>query len=350
MSSILDALRKLEEERSQHQAAQETPLPIEPPTREPAPRRSRARRSRRPQNRNTKLWVAVPVGLFGAGVILAAVAGGFGGGSGDDATAMANAPAYDASDAELPAARDPQIDRIESDLRELAESPIQEVPSASPDPVLTTPIQAEPEPLPEPEREPVSAETPVSEPESVSAANVAPIKMDVEPIAPKSDPEPEPMPVEEPPADLPPAPVEREPVEVAQAPKPTFEPEPAPEAVSPPPRTEPSERYEQIKAMTDDAFRAPESTKEAEPEVEEDIRRYDIMTRTVRARLDIPELDINMLMLPNEVNPDPAALINYNKVYVGESIPDTQGRVALIGVDIRGIAVEVEGKRYYYPK
>jgi hypothetical protein len=95
-------------------------------------------------------------------------------------------------------------------------------------------------------------------------------------------------------------------------------------------------------------------TQAADPEpaneVETDIRRLPPLTDTVRAQYDIPEIRINMLKQSDQRQTVASALIDYNKVYVGEPIPNTRGRAHLVGVDIRGIAVEIDGNRFYYLK
>lgn len=360
MSSILDALRKLEEEKASYPTPAETPRPIQAPAREPAPRRSRSRRPARGRhgehNAGQKLWIAVPVVIFGLGVIWAATTM-----SSDQDAAVDEADLVAAANtgsatleptASLAPAehRDTTLDRIEADLRLAAEEPVRESRVTIAEARLATPIQSsEPAPLPvEPPEVDVVAETPSDRDSetSITEAAMAPIQVDVSPVPMEFEQEPEPLPVEEPPADVKP-----EPVRVAKAPPKPVEPEPAPyeeEAYVEPARTEPSENYRKAMAVSD-ALRDGTPLEE-EAAVEEDIRRYPIMTRTVFTRLGVPELRINMLALPTERNPTPSALIDYNKVYVGESIPGTNGRARLIGVDIHGIAVDVDGERFYYPK
>lgn len=349
MSSILDALRKLEEEKAQQFSTPETPLPIEPPVREPAPRRTRSRRSKRSaQDHSRKLWLAVPAVIFALGIIWAATVMGpksdLTYGERDLLAAATPAPVENHDRSGVAELRDPTLERIEAGLREVAETPGL-APPVAPEPTPIQPAELDPEPAP---REPVPQTNEVVEPTPTPdavPANVAPIRVDVKPVPTEVVEEPEELVIDEPPIVAEPEPIEQELV-----PAEPFEPEPEPvvEDVAPP-RTEPSERYRNAMAVSN-ALRG-ETAEPEEPEpVEQDIRRYDIMTRTVRARLGIPELVINMLGLPNERQPRPSALINYNNVYVGETIPDTHGRVHLIGVDIRGIAVEVEGERFYYPK
>lgn len=70
-----------------------------------------------------------------------------------------------------------------------------------------------------------------------------------------------------------------------------------------------------------------------------------VLTETDRIRLELPPLQINIVGIPNARNPRASALINMQKVYVGENIPSTQAR--LLDVDLRGIAIDVRGSRYF---
>lgn len=360
MSSILDALRKLEEEKATYPTPAETPRPIQAPAREPAPRRSRSRRPARgrhgEQAAGRKLWFAVPVVIFGLGIIWAAttmssepdaVKNDVDGVASANMGSAALEPADSLASAEH---RDTTLDRIEADLRLAAEEPVRESRVTITEARLAAPIQSSesaPVLIDPPDVEAVVDTSPNNDAEMSNAETaLAPIQVDVSPVPMEFEQEPEPLPVEEPPADVRPEPIR----EAKPAPKPV-EPEPAPyeeEEYVAPSRTEPSENYRKAMAVSD-ALRDG-TPLEDEPAVEEDIRRYPIMTRTVFTRLGIPEVRINMLALPTERNPTPSALIDYNKVYMGETIPGTSGRARLIGVDIHGIAVDVDGERFYYPK
>ena len=69
------------------------------------------------------------------------------------------------------------------------------------------------------------------------------------------------------------------------------------------------------------------------------------LTQTARREHGLEDLRINMLRAPSENRPRPSALIDYQVVYVGETIPGTNAR--LLAVSVRGIAIEVNGARYY---
>ena len=60
-----------------------------------------------------------------------------------------------------------------------------------------------------------------------------------------------------------------------------------------------------------------------------------------RSRHGLTELRLNVLRVATPTQPEPSAIINLKKVYVGEVIPDTRAR--LIGVQSRSIAIEIEG-------
>jgi len=366
MSSILDALRKLEEEKAQHPGAPATPRPIEPPAREPAARRHRSRRparsARRRQGPIPKLWLAVPVFLFALGIIWAATTQTPASDANIDSRELIAAASVDLGEISDAPDRDTTLDRIEADLLLAAQETVRETPGTVAVASLAAPIQAaDPEPQPQPETvkpdPPAPDPTPVipevtappvrTDPEpEIATERMAPIQIDVSPVPMDAEPVPEELPVVKPPIEITPEPIESpqaEPQRIEQFPEVT-------EETLAPIRTEPSERYQKAMAVSDAIRNGTVIEEKPKPKVEEDIRRYDIMTRTVMAKYDIPEMSINMLSLPNERRPRASALINYNKVYVGEIIEGTRGRVHLIGVEIRGIAVEVEGQRFYYPK
>jgi hypothetical protein len=73
-----------------------------------------------------------------------------------------------------------------------------------------------------------------------------------------------------------------------------------------------------------------------------------MLSESERLRLGLPKLKINLVGLPSKRQPHPSALINLNKVYVGEIIPNTDAK--LIGVDLHGIAIQVNGRDYFLPK
>lgn len=78
------------------------------------------------------------------------------------------------------------------------------------------------------------------------------------------------------------------------------------------------------------------------------LNRLPILTPSEETRLGLPTITINTVAAPNERQPRPAALINYTLVYLGETIPGTNAR--LFAVDVLGIGLEVNGTKYFLPK
>ncbi|MBM3289072.1 MAG: hypothetical protein FJY92_02880 [Candidatus Hydrogenedentes bacterium] len=89
----------------------------------------------------------------------------------------------------------------------------------------------------------------------------------------------------------------------------------------------------------------PATTDPAPATPEQNIDKLPILSEAVRVRLGLPALQINIVGIPNNRNPRASALINMQKVYVGENIPGTSAR--LIDVNLRGVAVDVNGQRYF---
>ncbi len=75
------------------------------------------------------------------------------------------------------------------------------------------------------------------------------------------------------------------------------------------------------------------------------MEKQPILSEAVRVRLGLPPLKINIVGIPNNRNPRASALINMQKVYVGETIPGTSAR--LMDVSLRGVSVDVNGQRYF---
>jgi hypothetical protein len=65
------------------------------------------------------------------------------------------------------------------------------------------------------------------------------------------------------------------------------------------------------------------------------------LTLADQERYGLGELRLNVLREAGPGNPDPVAIINLKKVYLGERIPGTSAR--LIGISSRAIAIEIEG-------
>lgn len=88
------------------------------------------------------------------------------------------------------------------------------------------------------------------------------------------------------------------------------------------------------------------SRRNAEP-VPDNLRSLPQLRNTERNRHGLEGMRINMLREPSDSRPNALAIINLNRVFVGEQIPDTNAR--LIGVEARGIAIEIidSHERYF---
>lgn len=93
---------------------------------------------------------------------------------------------------------------------------------------------------------------------------------------------------------------------------------------------------------------ATETPAEAAKPAEDDIDKLPILSESVRVRLGLPALRINIVGIPNNRNPRASALINMQKVFQGETIPGTSAR--LMSVDLRGVVLDVNGQRYFLPR
>ncbi|NIA16351.1 MAG: hypothetical protein GWP08_20010 [Nitrospiraceae bacterium] len=70
-----------------------------------------------------------------------------------------------------------------------------------------------------------------------------------------------------------------------------------------------------------------------------------MLRRSEQVRYGLEDLQINMPRPATKRRPLASAIINLQPVFVGETIPGT--RAVLVGVDMRGIAIEVEGRHFY---
>ena len=79
-----------------------------------------------------------------------------------------------------------------------------------------------------------------------------------------------------------------------------------------------------------------------------DLNVLPVLSESERVRLGLPPLQVNIVGLPTKRQPRPSALINYEKVYVGEFISNTNAR--LVDVELRGVGLNVGGQLYFLPK
>ena len=79
----------------------------------------------------------------------------------------------------------------------------------------------------------------------------------------------------------------------------------------------------------------------------EDIRKLPSLSASQRIRLGLDRIRINMLLEANPNRLTPSAVINLQKVFLGNEIPGT--RVLLVDVQAHGIAVEsLETRKLFY--
>ena len=84
--------------------------------------------------------------------------------------------------------------------------------------------------------------------------------------------------------------------------------------------------------------------------VPDDIRTLPMMSRSERSQYRLEGLTINMLNEASATRPLGNALINLEKIFIGETLPDSNA--TLIDVKSHGIAIEImsSGQRYYLPR
>jgi hypothetical protein len=221
-----------------------------------------------------------------------------------------------------------------------------------------------PPPPQEPVSVPVPAPAPVTEPVSVPAAPIT-IPASEPASEPAPVPAPEPVSVPEPVVVMaeqnivPPAPPPSamEAAQPAQHPLPDArtlmnQVEPAPQA---PPPAAPAVVVAQVPARPRPEFSPPVVLTPPAARTESgpvDINTLPRLSVHERESFGLDAIRLNVLRPADKNQPDALAIINLKKVYVGEMIPGTQAR--LIGVDSGAIGVELdEGgspKRYRIPK
>jgi hypothetical protein len=201
------------------------------------------------------------------------------------------------------------------------------VPETPPEPLPVPETSPEPLPVPEAPERPLPVATSVV----VKPAVPAPVPPAPTPSIPPDFMEEAEDPEEEE-ANMPPAPAPKPSVEEPPAPVYIREPAPPAPVVTPAPVTLPEEPDPPVRSS-------------ATPE---DPRSLPYLSRSVQDRLGIPDLKVNMVSRASRNHPRPSALINYNRVYLDETIPETNAR--LVSITIHGIAIEVNGQQYFVPQ
>jgi len=218
------------------------------------------------------------------------------------------------------------------------EVPVQMTPAPAPTPApavaqhvaaVTPPPAAAPTPTPAPTPVPAPAPVVAPPPPAPAPAPVAATPPPAQaPLAP-APPPPAPEPAREPVA----AP---EPIQMARA----VTPEPAPAAPAAP-----------VRAATPPPP-APAPTSKSLQERDEKLSTVNVadlprLRPTEFGRYGLDGISLNMLREPSPDRPNGLAIINLNKIYPGEIIPNTRAR--LLGVTRNGIGVEItgSGERFY---
>ncbi len=347
MSSILDALNKVEEDRNARDASDSDPdAPFAPETaaealfNPPKKRRRSVRRSRF----NGKALAYAAGGLIVIALIVGLSAGvaSLVGRANPSTPAVAVAakpadkapvqavgkethtvPAPEANTS--PAPPDAQVSQSAGKPQESVPVPPAEAQS-KPAATMETKVP-EPEPV-----KPVAESSVPPAPELAKAVAEAPVPPVLKPVKT----------VAEKPAPKPPA----EPVKLAKAaPVPAEEPTtplPTPEAIARVRAEVPESKPQAVVPMRGSPVSlAPGRAAEKRAPFLEDVNALPRLGQAERERLGLGEMRLNVLREASSSQPEGLAIINLKKVYVGEMIPGTNAR--LIAVQTRAIAIEIEG-------
>ncbi len=305
MSSILDALKKLEEEKAARKAVDvgstdpETPLE----SFEEIPR------SRRRQQQEEVRLSNKTILLLGGGLAVALVA-----------VSVTVSLALMRSTAPAQVAMAQPAAPVAAPVAAPTTTPASAAPAAaaplaesSPRVESLPPVAKVVEPAPKPKVEP-KAEAPKPKPAEPKPAETKP---EPAPRVAAVEPEQHPLPESFPP--IAPAPVE----EPAPAPAPAPEPEAAPEA--------------------QDSM----DPKDVAPVA--DVKELPVLRTSDRISFGLENMRVNFLREATPNRPAAMAVINLNKIHIGEVIPGTKAR--LVAVEREGIGIEItdSGKRFYVP-
>ena len=261
------------------------------------------------------------------------------------------------------------------------------VPPVQPQPQQTvSPTQA-PSPMPpasQPVAEPAAPATPPPTEERAPVEQVVAHKAEVEvptvPVAAVEKPAQKPVELSPAIAETKPEPAPQrtpvKPTKPAQEAKPIPEPEPAapvetkiaeaapepPAESEPPTKAEPDvilakadvapvkpQRAQRPEIAPSQKIAQPIPAEPAKPKMPQSIFRLPILRRAVAEQHGLDGIQINRVAPPDKTRPYGSAIINLESVYTGEKIPGTDA--ILIAVEKKGIAVEIEGTsdRYHIP-
>ena len=73
-----------------------------------------------------------------------------------------------------------------------------------------------------------------------------------------------------------------------------------------------------------------------------------LLTDRMRMSLDLPEFEIRFIGTPTSRNPRSWAVVNMERIYVDNYIPGTDAKV--IAIQLNGIGIEIEGKQFFVEK
>lgn len=193
--------------------------------------------------------------------------------------------------------------------------------------------------------------TPATETTIPPVAVVAAVSPPVAPAVAAATPESTPV------ADA--SPVETTPEAPKESPNKIATPVKLPEVATP--RPEPERRVEvpmdttPLPDLTEARYepyipKPPASAERGNTPVPDDIRTLPMLSRSERAQYRLEGLTINMLNEANATRPLGNALINLEKIFIGETLPGSNA--TLIDVKSHGIAIEImsSGQRYYLPR
>ncbi len=350
MSSILDALNKLEEERAARQRIQagHAAAPLAPD--EAADVLLGRTKSKRAVSGTHVPWIPIVSAMF-VGVAITALAIGialrF---TGSEERQVALTPTTnDATAITVPAQSETVAPIEEANVVHAPPAPAQED-AVAPQEEDPPPLESPP-PSQQPIAEAVAPETtqdtavPVAQPEPTVSA----------PVVPEATPAPEAVPTPEVeaapqiataaetlPATTPHHDVVSEPVSGTEA---------DPFSISPAAEPQQNNYAAQLAQRADiqtqpPPFSTPATVTPPQPRPESqpvDIETLQRLSANDRARLRLDNLRLNVLREASREHPEAMAIINLKKVYLGETIPGTP--VRLIGVTATGIGIEVEETR-----
>lgn len=139
-------------------------------------------------------------------------------------------------------------------------------------------------------------------------------------------------------------------VAAAPAPKPKPKPAPAPESIPLPDIPMVATSVSAASEVRYEPYVPKPATEHDSTPVPEDIRKLPMLSRSERSQYRLEGLTINMLNEASATRPLGNALINLEKIFIGETLPGTNA--TLIDVKSHGIAIEIMSthQRYYIPR